>query len=67
MPKANNVTGSETVRVTVSNQSVRLLDELASRGVYGRNRAEVAARFIDEALQKFIDTPRLKVGTRTKK
>jgi hypothetical protein len=61
MSKTSNVAASETVRVTLSKQSVRLLDDLGKRGIYGRNRAEVAARFIDEALQRFVDQPQLKI------
>lgn len=61
MPKAANTAGSALIRVTVSTQSARLLDELATKGIYGRNPAEVAGRFIDEALQKFIQTPRLRL------
>jgi hypothetical protein len=63
MAKASNTTGSGLIRVTVSNQSVRLLDDLAAKGIYGRNRAEVAGRFIDEALQRFVQAPRLKIRT----
>ena len=47
--------------ITVSVQSAQLLDELAQKGVYGRNPAEVAGRFVDEALQRFIEQPKLKV------
>jgi hypothetical protein len=60
----SNTTGSSTVRITLSNQSVRLLNELAEKGLYGRNPAEVAGRFIDEALQRFVDPPRLKLQRR---
>ena len=66
MAKASNAAGSEVVRVTLSQQSVRLLDELAAKGIYGRNRAEVAGRFVDEALQKFVETPRLRVDGRNR-
>lgn len=59
MAKKNNTTASETVTVTLSTKSVEYLDQLAEEGVYGRNRAEVAGRFIDRALQEFIDSPRL--------
>jgi hypothetical protein len=59
MAKNANTTGSGVIRVTLSEQSVRLLDELAEKGIYGRNKAEVAGRFIDEALQKFVEVPRL--------
>lgn len=59
MAKVANSSGSAVIRVTVSTQSAALLDELATKGIYGRNPAEVAGRFIDEALQKFVETPRL--------
>jgi hypothetical protein len=62
MSKKSNATESVTVRVTVSAQSVRLLDQLAAKGIYGRNPAEVAGRFVDEALQKFVEPPRLKLN-----
>jgi len=63
MAKGPNTAESEVLRVTVSAQSARLLEELAAKGIYGRNPAEVAARFIDEALQKFVDTPRLSLNS----
>ncbi len=61
MPKANNTTDSTTIRVTVSVQSGQLLEQLAQRGIYGRNPAEVAGRFIDEALQQHAEAPKLKL------
>lgn len=61
MAKKSNAAASVTVRVTVSAQSARLLNQLAARGIYGRNPAEVAGRFVDEALQKFVEAPRLKL------
>jgi hypothetical protein len=67
MSKAANSAESRTIRVTVSAQSEFLLEQLAERGVYGRNAAEVAGRFVDEALQKFIETPRLKVRPQASK
>jgi hypothetical protein len=60
MAKNHNSAGSDTITVTVSEQSGQLLEELAQRGIYGRNPAEVAGRFIDQALQQFIDRPVLK-------
>lgn len=67
MAKTPNISDSEIFRVTVSKQSYRLLEELAVLGIYGRNPAEVAARFIDGALKGFVDPPRLKVEpTRTR-
>jgi len=61
MAKTSNTSGSDTIRVTLSHQAIRLLDSLAEKGIYGRNRAEVAGRFIDEALQRFVETPRLQL------
>lgn len=63
MPKPGNTSKSTTIRVTISRQSESLLDKLAAVGVYGRNGTEVAARFIDEALQRFIELPKFKVGS----
>jgi hypothetical protein len=67
MSKAENITESETIRVTLSSQSVALLDELAKMGIYGRNRADVAGRFVDEALQKFVDIPKLRIDRQQRK
>jgi len=61
MAKGKNGVDSRTIRVTVSAQSEQLLDQLVQRGVYGRSTAEVAGRFIDRALQQFIEQPKLKV------
>jgi len=38
-----------------------MLGELATKGIYGRNAAEVAARFVDEALRKFAEAPALQI------
>ena len=61
MPKPANPTDSDTVRITLSVESIRLLKELAARGIYGRNHAEVAARFVDKALQAFVAEPKLRL------
>jgi len=45
--------------VTLAKQSIDLLKELATRGIYGRTPAEVGGRFIEQALQQFVDVPRL--------
>lgn len=57
--KRKNVSGSEKFAVTISAESARLLDEIAKNGIWGRNRAEVAARFIDRALEGFIEQPKV--------
>lgn len=65
MAKTPNTSGSDQVRITLSAESVRLLDELAEKGIYGRNRAEVAARFVDQALQEFVEKPTLKLASKS--
>lgn len=67
MPKSANAVESTTLRVTVSLQSEALLNQLAAQGIYGRNAAEVAARFIDEALQRFVEMPKLTVAGRARR
>lgn len=62
MAKRGNVAESAVLRITVSRQSAALLEQLAQTGLYGRNAAEVAARFIDTALQGFVEKPRLSVN-----
>lgn len=57
MAKGGNQSTSGTVTVTLSNQSLSILDRLAGDGVYGRNRAEVAARFLDEMIRTFVQKP----------
>ena len=59
--KRPNPSGSENVPITLSLRSVRLLDELAKNGIWGRNRAEVAARFVDRVLEGFVEQPKLKL------
>jgi hypothetical protein len=59
MAKRPNASGSTLVKVTLSVQSAKLLDQLATKGIYGKNGAEVAARFIDKALEQFVVTPKL--------
>jgi len=62
MAKQPNDAPSKTLRITLSRQSVECLEQLAGRGVYGRNAAEVAGRFVDRALQEFLDLPKLKIS-----
>jgi len=46
------------VTVTISDQSAAMLEKLATFGVYGVSVSEVAARFIDHALQEsFVTQP----------
>ena len=57
--KTNNASESEKFPITLSVQSARLLDEIAKNGYWGRNRAEVAARFVDRALESFVELPKV--------
>jgi hypothetical protein len=56
---ANN--DPRTVEASVSEQSVRLLDELVRMGIYGIDRADVAGRFIDGALVDLLGKNGLKL------
>lgn len=61
MPKSENSTRSDQVRVTLSEEIADLLDQIAATGLMGQNRAEVAHRFIDEAVMKALDNPHLRL------
>jgi hypothetical protein len=60
--KTPNPSGSAKFQITLSLRSARLLDEIAKNGIWGRNRAEVAARFVDRALEGFVEQPKLKLA-----
>jgi hypothetical protein len=60
MGKAANRVRSELLTVTLSEQSVELLEEIARRGIYGRNPAEVAGRFVDQELVRFVEASGVK-------
>jgi hypothetical protein len=59
--KRGNAIGSEQFAITVSSESARLLDEIAKNGIWGKNRPEVAARFVDRALEAFVEQPKAKL------
>ena len=59
MARTKSLSAGIPFNVTLSEQSVDLLKELATRGIYGRTSAEVGGRFIEQALQQFVETPRL--------
>jgi hypothetical protein len=61
MSRSKNASASATIEVTVSAQSRGLLEQLAGHGIYGRNVADVAGRFVDAALERFIEAPKLKL------
>ncbi|MEO8433840.1 MAG: hypothetical protein ABI596_03020 [Pyrinomonadaceae bacterium] len=62
-----NNTKSQLVRVTISEQVGDLLDQIAATGLMGQNPAEVAHRFIDEAVMKALANPLLKLKPKTKR
>ena len=61
MAKAANTVRSESLTVTLSEQSVELLEEIAALGIYGRNPAEVAGRFVDRELERLVEARWLKL------
>lgn len=65
MARPKNSSPGVKFEVTLAKQSVELIGELARRGIYGRTPAEVGGRFVEQALQQFVETPKL-VPRRTK-
>jgi hypothetical protein len=59
--KHGNKVGSDQFAITVSTESARLLDEIAKNGIWGRNRSEVAGRFVDRMLETFVEQPKVKL------
>lgn len=66
MRKTGNNTKSRTIRVTVSEQIADLLDQIAETGLIGQNPAEVAHRFVDEAVMRALDNPHLELKRKVK-
>lgn len=65
MARTENSTDSVSFTVTLSKQSASLLEQIAEDGVYGKSRAEVAGRFIDEVLrERYVIPPRFKMVPR---
>jgi len=64
MARKGNASDGETIRITVSKQSAGLLLKLAAMGIYGRNQSEVAGRFVDKALEAFVEAPKLRIDSR---
>ena len=58
MPRKANASDGVSLKITVSRQSAALLGKIATKGLYGRNQSEVASRFVDKALEAFVDAPR---------
>jgi len=67
MSRGGNSSASRKLKITLSVQSLDLLEQLARRGIYGRSEADVAARFVDEKLQLLVppaSQPPLQVSLR---
>ena len=59
MPRRKGLSKGIKFEVTLAKQSVDMLKELATRGIYGRTPPEVGGRFIELALQQFVEAPKL--------
>jgi hypothetical protein len=59
MSRVENLAPSRTLRITISAQSEEMLTELGRRGIYGRSVADVAGRFVDQALQRLVRAKKL--------
>ena len=62
MSRKGNASDGVPLRITISKQSAELLERIAGMGIYGRNAPDVAARFVDKALEPFVTVPRFTVG-----
>ncbi len=51
-----------TINDSLSTQSLYLLDRLAELEIYGETSAEVGGRFVDEALEEFVERPRFVIN-----
>jgi hypothetical protein len=59
MGRPENTSPSVRFEVRLAAQSVELLKEIATRGIYGRTPAEVGGRFIEQVLHGFVEHPKL--------
>jgi hypothetical protein len=63
MARKGNAAEGRSVTITLSRQSVEALNQIAARGIFGRNAPEVAARFVDRALQDLVQFPPILLKT----
>jgi hypothetical protein len=63
MGRKGNAAEGQPLTITLSRQSVEALNQIAARGIYGRNVPEVAARFVDRALQDLVQFPPIALKT----
>jgi hypothetical protein len=59
--KKGNAADSRPLSITLSVQAIGMLEEIAKNGIWGRNAREVAARFVDRALEVWTEQPKLKL------
>jgi hypothetical protein len=59
--KKGNAVDSKPFSITLSVQAIRILEEIAKNGIWGRNAPEVAARFIDRTLEEWVEQPKVKL------
>jgi len=64
MARKANASDGVPVKITVSKQSAELLAKIATKGIYGRNQSEVAGRFVDKALEAFVEPPRFRLDAK---
>jgi hypothetical protein len=57
MAKGENKSATVKVTVSISEQQAELLDQIAATGLIGQNRADVARRFIDDAVIATLRDP----------
>ena len=66
MAKAENKSVTVKVTVSLSEQQADLLDQIAEQGLIGQNRADVAHRFIDDAVMAALRDPFFDLKRKTK-
>jgi hypothetical protein len=57
MAKPENKSATVQVTVSISEQQAEILDQIAASGLMGQNRADVARRFIDDAVITTLRDP----------
>lgn len=63
MARRGNASKSVPFKVTLAEQSVKVLESLAKLGSYGRNSREVGGRLLEQAItQRFTERPRYRLN-----
>lgn len=61
MSRKRNTVPTTKCHPTISVRTEALLDQLVPFGIYGHTKSEIAARFIEQALQTLVERPELEV------